>query len=62
MNEDVITPRSKTANDLISYFRKTPVNSLDIPVIVNDKEVAGVQFVYDEKRKNYIFKLLLKDD
>lgn len=49
-----------TANDLIRYFRKTPVNSLDILVVVDDKEIGDVQFVYDEKRKKYVFNLLLK--
>lgn len=53
--------RCRTANDLIGYFRNTPVNSLDIPVIVDDKEIGDVQFVYDEKRGGYVFHLLLKD-
>lgn len=52
--------RSKTANDLIGYFRKTPTNSLDILIVIDDKEVADVQFVYDKKRKQSVFKLLLK--
>lgn len=53
--------RSRTANDLIKYFKRTPVNSLDIPIVVDDKEVGDVQFGYDEKRKKYVFNLLLKD-
>jgi hypothetical protein len=53
--------RSRTANDLIEQFRKTPVNSLDIPIVVDDKEVGDVQFGYDEKRKKYVFNFLLKD-
>lgn len=61
MDENIITPRSVTANDLIGYFRKTPINSLDILVVINDKEVRDVQFVYDEKRKKDVFKLILKD-
>lgn len=61
MDENIITHRSVTANDLIGYFRKTPINSLDILVVVNDKEVRDVQFVYDEKRKKDVFKLILKD-
>lgn len=48
-------------NDLIGYFRKTPINSLDILVVVDDKEVGDVKFVYDEKRKDCVFKLSLKD-
>lgn len=53
--------RSRTANDLIEQFRKSPVNTLDIPIVVDDKEVGDVQFGYDEKRKKYVFNLLLKD-
>lgn len=53
--------RSRTANDLIEQFRKTPVNTLDIPIVVDDKEVGDVQFVYDENRKKYVFNFLLKD-
>lgn len=53
--------RSRTANDLIEQFRKTSVNSLDILVVIDDKEIGDIQFVYDEKRKKYVFNLLLKD-
>lgn len=53
--------RSRTANDLITYFRRALVNSLDIPIVVDDKEVGDVQFGYNEKRKKYVFNLLLKD-
>lgn len=61
-NKQLNNLRSKTANDLIGYFRKTPTNSLDLLVVIDDKEVADVQFVYDEKRKKSVFKLLLKDN
>ena len=52
--------RSITANDLIKRFTKTPVNSLDIPIVVDDKEVGDVQFVYDEKRKCNVFNFITK--
>lgn len=51
--------KTLSANKVIESFRKNPINSLDIPVFVNGKNIKDIQLQTDENN-NHFFNIIIE--